>query len=103
MQARVSGLMTNAPFMLNVDCDMFVNNPKIVQHAMCILMDSTGEKEVAFVQCFQQFYDGIKDDPFGNQWVTAFEVFWSTSNKALILVYSSNKFTKTYHGLIMCL
>ncbi|XP_020238421.1 cellulose synthase-like protein H1 [Cajanus cajan] len=70
---RVSGLMTNAPFMLNVDCDMVVNNPKIVLHAMCILMDSKCGKEVAFVQCFQQFYDGIKDDPFGNQWVTAFE------------------------------
>ncbi|MED6182631.1 hypothetical protein PIB30_030370 [Stylosanthes scabra] len=70
---RVSGLMSNAPFMLNVDCDMVVNNPKIVQHAMCILMDSYKGKEVAYVQCFQQFYDGIKDDPFGNQWVSAFQ------------------------------
>ncbi|CAI8583785.1 unnamed protein product [Vicia faba] len=64
---RVSGLITNAPFMLNVDCDMFVNNPKIVQHAMCILLESKGEKEVAFVQCPQQFYATLKDDPFGNQ------------------------------------
>ncbi|CAI8592789.1 unnamed protein product [Vicia faba] len=70
---RVSGLMTNAPFMLNVDCDMVVSNPKIIQHAVCILMDSKKGKDVAFVQCFQQFYDGIKDDPFGNQWVAAFE------------------------------
>ncbi|KAK7272276.1 hypothetical protein RJT34_28773 [Clitoria ternatea] len=70
---RVSGLMTNAPFMLNVDCDMFVNNPKIVLHAMCILMDSKNGKDVAFVQCFQQFYDGIKDDPFGNQCVGTFQ------------------------------
>jgi hypothetical protein len=66
--------MTNAPFMLNVDCDMVVNNAKIIQHAMCILMDSKNGKDVAFVQCFQQFYDGIKDDPFGNQWVASFEV-----------------------------
>ncbi|KAG5114522.1 hypothetical protein JHK82_037791 [Glycine max] len=70
---RVSGLMTNAPFILNVDCDMFVNNPKIVLHALCILMDSQRGKEVAFVQCFQQFYDGIKDDPFGNQWMITFK------------------------------
>ncbi|KAI9094267.1 hypothetical protein K1719_026849 [Acacia pycnantha] len=70
---RVSGLMSNAPYMLNVDCDMMVNNPKIVQHAMCIFMDPKGHKEVAFVQCFQQFFDGLKDDPFGNQWVAAFE------------------------------
>ncbi|KAI9107611.1 hypothetical protein K1719_021274 [Acacia pycnantha] len=68
---RVSGLMSNAPYMLNVDCDMMVNNPKIVEHAMCIFLDPKGYKEVAFVQCFQQFYDGLKDDPFGNQLVAA--------------------------------
>jgi len=59
--------MTNAPFILNVDCDMHVNNPEIVLHALCILLDSKGEKEVAFVQCPQQFYDGLKNDPFGSQ------------------------------------
>ncbi|XP_028797092.1 cellulose synthase-like protein H1 [Neltuma alba] len=69
---RVSGLMSNAPFMLNLDCDMMVTNPKIVQHAMCILLDPKAHKEVAFVQCFQQFHDGLKDDPFGNQFVAAF-------------------------------
>ncbi|KAK7375200.1 hypothetical protein VNO78_35893 [Psophocarpus tetragonolobus] len=66
---RVSALMTNAPYILNVDCDMHVNNPKIVQHALCILMDSKGEKEVAFVQCPQRFYDTVKDDAYGNQLV----------------------------------
>ncbi|KAL1298882.1 cellulose synthase-like protein B4 isoform X1 [Arachis hypogaea] len=69
---RVSGLMTNAPYILNVDCDMHVNNPEIVQHALCVLMDPNSDKEVAFVQCPQQFYDGLKDDPFGNQLVTIF-------------------------------
>ncbi|KAK7312700.1 hypothetical protein VNO77_36772 [Canavalia gladiata] len=64
---RVSGLMTNAPFTLNVDCDMIVNNPKIVQHALCILLDSKGQKEVAFAQCPQRFHAALKDDPFGNQ------------------------------------
>ena len=66
--------MTNAPFTVNVDCDMFVNNPKVVLHAMCILLDSKGEKEVAFAQCPQQLYDGLKDDPFGNQLVILFKV-----------------------------
>ncbi|KAI4322518.1 hypothetical protein L6164_022204 [Bauhinia variegata] len=69
---RVSGLMTNAPFTLNVDCDMSVNNPKIVLHALCVLLDPKGEKEVAFVQCPQQFCNGLKDDPFGNQMVVLF-------------------------------
>ncbi|XP_027928940.1 cellulose synthase-like protein H1 [Vigna unguiculata] len=69
---RVSGVMTNAPFILNVDCDMYVHNPKIVLHALCILLDSKGEKEVGFAQCIQQFYDALKDDPFGNQLVATF-------------------------------
>ncbi|XP_045806914.1 cellulose synthase-like protein H1 [Trifolium pratense] len=66
---RISGLMTNAPFMLNLDCDMYVNNSKIVLHALCILLDSKGEKEVAFAQCPQRFYDAVKDDAYGNQLV----------------------------------
>ncbi|KAK7342084.1 hypothetical protein VNO80_25027 [Phaseolus coccineus] len=64
---RVSGLMTNAPFILTVDCDMIVNNPKVLLHALCILLDSKGEKEVAFAQFPQRFYATLKDDPFGNQ------------------------------------
>lgn len=69
VQTRVSALMTNAPYILNVDCDMYVNNPKIAQHALCIFLDSKGEKEVAFVQCPQRFYDTVKDDAYGNQLV----------------------------------
>uniref|UniRef100_A0A2N9J5C4 Glycosyltransferase 2-like domain-containing protein n=1 Tax=Fagus sylvatica TaxID=28930 RepID=A0A2N9J5C4_FAGSY len=46
---RVSGLMTNAPYMLNVDCDMFVNNPKVALHAMCLLLDPKSEKEIAIL------------------------------------------------------
>ncbi|KAJ7981275.1 Cellulose synthase [Quillaja saponaria] len=70
--ARVSGVMSNAPYMLNLDCDMFVNYPKIVLHGMCILLDPNTQKEVAFAQCPQYFYDGLKDDPFGNQFVVLF-------------------------------
>ncbi|XP_057955970.1 cellulose synthase-like protein B4 isoform X2 [Malania oleifera] len=58
---RVSGLMTNAPFMLNVDCDMYANNPQIVLHAMCFLLGSADEKESAFVQSPQIFYDGVSE------------------------------------------
>ncbi|XVF81628.1 hypothetical protein PTKIN_Ptkin15bG0170400 [Pterospermum kingtungense] len=66
---RVSGLMTNAPFLLNVDCDMFVNNPQVVRHAMCQLLGSKNERENAFVQFPQVFYGGSTDDPYGNQFV----------------------------------
>ncbi|WOH03204.1 hypothetical protein DCAR_0522600 [Daucus carota subsp. sativus] len=70
---RVSGLMTNAPFILNVDCDMHVNDPQVILRAMCIFFGVENEKDCAFVQFPQQFYDGLNDDPFGNQMVVLFK------------------------------
>nr|DAD23429.1 TPA_asm: hypothetical protein HUJ06_024892 [Nelumbo nucifera] len=70
---RVSGVMTNSPFILNVDCDMFVNNPQTILHAMCLLLGFEQEKESGFVQFPQIFYRSLKDDPFGNN---QFIVFW---------------------------
>ncbi|KAH9669523.1 cellulose synthase-like protein B4 [Citrus sinensis] len=58
---RVSGLMTNAPFMLNVDCDMYANNPELVLHAMCLFLGSNDERDWGFVQCPQYFYDRPTD------------------------------------------
>ncbi|XP_017979142.1 PREDICTED: Fanconi anemia group D2 protein isoform X5 [Theobroma cacao] len=75
LQTRVSGVMTNAPFMLNVDCDMFASNPKIILHAVCLLVGVDDEQECAFVQCPQIFYDALKDDPFGNRMTVPFTIF----------------------------
>nr|AAC25943.1 putative cellulose synthase [Arabidopsis thaliana] len=56
--ARVSGLMTNAPYILNVDCDMYANDADVVRQAMCILLqESLNMKHCAFVQFRQEFYD----------------------------------------------
>ncbi|XP_023512253.1 cellulose synthase-like protein H1 [Cucurbita pepo subsp. pepo] len=77
---RVSGLMTNAPYILNVDCDMFVNNPEILLHGMCLLRDAIIDKEYAFVQFPQNFYDGLKDDPYGNQFHVLMEFIMGGTN-----------------------
>ena len=61
--------MTNAPFILNVDCDMYANNSQIVFHAMCLLLGCKNGQDFAFAQSPQIFYDGLKDDPLGNQLV----------------------------------
>ena len=74
-QTRVSAVMTNAPIMLNVDCDMFANNPQVVLHAMCLLLGFDHEINSGFVQAPQQFYDGLKDDPFGNQLQVLYKVY----------------------------
>ncbi|KAF8396418.1 hypothetical protein HHK36_018037 [Tetracentron sinense] len=92
---RVSGVMTNAPFMLNVDCDMFANNPQIVLHAMCLLLTSDKEREYAFVQCPQLMYGGLKDDPFGNQLIVMQEV----CNLHVIIVLISTIFVTGVGGI----
>ncbi|KAJ4976417.1 hypothetical protein NE237_001523 [Protea cynaroides] len=81
VKTRVSGVMTNSPFILNVDCDMFANNPQVVLHAMCLLLGFEKETESGFVQFPQVFYGGLKDDPFGNQFTVSNEVG---------LIYGSN-------------
>ncbi|TVU50414.1 hypothetical protein EJB05_01785, partial [Eragrostis curvula] len=70
---RVSAVLTNAPIMLNVDCDMFANNPKVILHAMCLLLGFDDEVHSGFVQQPQKFYGGLKDDPFGNQLEVLFQ------------------------------
>ncbi|MQM23921.1 hypothetical protein Taro_056991, partial [Colocasia esculenta] len=51
---RVSGVMTNAPVMLNVDCDMFVNNPDVVLHAMCLLIGFDNVQMSGFVHLLRR-------------------------------------------------
>ena len=74
VQTRVSAVLTNAPIMLNVDCDMFANNPQVILHAMCLLLGFDNEVHSGFVQAPQIFYDALKDDPFGNQTEVMYKV-----------------------------
>ncbi|KAH9307451.1 hypothetical protein KI387_035362, partial [Taxus chinensis] len=67
VMARVSAVMTNAPFTLNLDSDMHVNDCRVIKHAMCFFLGSKSERECGFVQFPQVFHGGLKDDPFGNQ------------------------------------
>ncbi|CAF2288164.1 unnamed protein product [Brassica napus] len=60
---RVSGLMTNAPYMLNVDCDMYVNEADVVRLAMCVFLQKPmNPNHCAFVQFPQHFYDSNADE-----------------------------------------
>ncbi|KAK7823147.1 cellulose synthase-like protein b6 [Quercus suber] len=67
--------MKNAPYMLNMDCDKFANNPQIVLHAMCIMLGFEHESDC----CPQIFYDVPKDDPFGSQMLASLEVHEETN------------------------
>ena len=67
-------MVTNSPIMLNVDCDMFANNPQVALHAMCLLLGFDDDVHSGFVQAPQKFYGALNDDPFGNQMQVIFEV-----------------------------
>lgn len=74
MQVRVSAVLTNAPFMLNLDCDHYINNSKAIREAMCFMMDPQVGRKVCYVQ-FPQRFDGIdRNDRYANRNTVFFDV-----------------------------
>lgn len=74
IQVRVSAVLTNAPYILNLDCDHYVNNSKAVREAMCFLMDPEVGRDVCYVQ-FPQRFDGIdRSDRYANRNTVFFDV-----------------------------
>ncbi|XP_026418261.1 cellulose synthase A catalytic subunit 3 [UDP-forming]-like [Papaver somniferum] len=71
---RVSAVLTNGPYMLNLDCDHYINNSKALREAMCFLMDPNLGKSVCYVQ-FPQRFDGIdKNDRYANRNTVFFDI-----------------------------
>lgn len=71
---RVSAVLTNAPFILNLDCDHYLNNSKAVREAMCFLMDPQLGKKLCYVQ-FPQRFDGIdRHDRYANRNTVFFDI-----------------------------
>ncbi|KAI4317153.1 hypothetical protein L6164_025051 [Bauhinia variegata] len=71
---RVSAVISNAPYLLNVDCDHYINNSKALREAMCFMMDPQYGKKVCYVQ-FPQRFDGIdRHDRYSNRNVVFFDI-----------------------------
>lgn len=71
---RVSAVLSNAPYILNVDCDHYINNSKALREAMCFMMDPTSGKKVCYVQ-FPQRFDGIDcHDRYSNRNIVFFNI-----------------------------
>lgn len=63
---RASAVMSNGPFILDLDCDQYVYNSQALHEAMCFMMDKHGEN-VAFIQ-FLQWSDGVSiSDRYSNR------------------------------------
>lgn len=71
---RVSAVLTNAPYLLNLDCDHYINNSKALREAMCFMMDPLVGIRVCYVQ-FPQRFDGIdKNDRYANRNTVFFDI-----------------------------
>ena len=83
IKIRVSAVISNAPYLLNVDCDHYINNSKALREAMCFMMDPTSGKKICYVQ-FPQRFDGIdRHDRYSNRNV----VFFDVSRNSFLFIY----------------
>ncbi|CAN0926996.1 Cellulose synthase-like protein D4 [Linum grandiflorum] len=75
---RSSAILSNSPFILNLDCDHYIYNCKAVREGMCFMMDRGGES-ICFIQ-FPQRFEGI--DP-SDRYANKNTVFFDGNMRAL--------------------
>ncbi|XP_044476558.1 cellulose synthase-like protein G2 [Mangifera indica] len=71
---RVSAVMTNAPVVLTLDCDMYSNDPKTPLRVLCYVCDSATRSDLAFVQFPQRFRGLNKNDIYASEIKRLFEI-----------------------------
>uniref|UniRef100_A0A2N9H8J3 Glycosyltransferase 2-like domain-containing protein n=1 Tax=Fagus sylvatica TaxID=28930 RepID=A0A2N9H8J3_FAGSY len=59
---RVSAVMTNAPMILTLDCDMYSNDPQTPLRVLCYLLDPKIRSKLGFIQFPQQYHGLNKND-----------------------------------------
>ena len=107
IQVRVSAVLTNGSYLLNVDCDHYINNRKALREGMCFLMDPNVGPSVCYVQ-FPQRFDGIdRNDRYSNHYTVFFYVsitllhfiyyqiliFYGIAGSVTFMTFCSNKST----------
>ncbi|KAL5712207.1 hypothetical protein ACHQM5_014399 [Ranunculus cassubicifolius] len=73
---RVSGIISNAPYILFLDCDMYCNDPTTARQAMCFHMDPKISPSLAFVQFPHLFHNVNKNDIYNDLPNIAFKLQW---------------------------
>ncbi|XP_065862702.1 cellulose synthase-like protein E1 [Euphorbia lathyris] len=63
---RVSSKISNGQVILNLDCDMYLNNSQSLRDALCFFMDEKQNHDIAFVQFPQCFANITKNDLYGS-------------------------------------
>ncbi|CAM8937870.1 unnamed protein product [Rhodiola kirilowii] len=75
---RASAVLSNGPFILNLDCDHYINNCRAIREGMCFMMDRGGE-DICYIQ-FPQRFEGI--DP-SDRYANHNTVFFDGNMRAL--------------------
>ncbi|KAK9151160.1 hypothetical protein Syun_009469 [Stephania yunnanensis] len=75
---RASAILSNGPFILNLDCDHYIYNCKAIKEGMCFMMDRGGEN-ICYIQ-FPQRFEGI--DP-SDRYANNNTVFFDGNMRAL--------------------
>lgn len=75
---RASAILSNGPFILNLDCDHYINFRKAIREGMCFMMDRGGE-DICYIQ-FPQRFEGI--DP-SDRYANHNTVFFDGNMRAL--------------------
>ncbi|KAK0606789.1 hypothetical protein LWI29_004421 [Acer saccharum] len=73
---RVSGLMSNSPYILVLDCDMYCNDPTSAKQAMCFHLDPNISPSLAFVLFPQRFRNISNNDIYDSMIRSVFWVTW---------------------------
>ncbi|OMO88326.1 Cellulose synthase [Corchorus olitorius] len=75
---RASAVLSNGPFILNLDCDHYIYNSLAIKEGMCFMMDRGGDR-ICYIQ-FPQRFEGI--DP-SDRYANHNTVFFDGSMRAL--------------------
>ncbi|KAK9269765.1 hypothetical protein L1049_001543 [Liquidambar formosana] len=97
---RVSSEISNGAIILNVDCDMYSNNPDAIQEALCFFMDEERGHEISYVQFPQNFCNITENDVYSNATVVFNKVIVHKHDLRLCFFVFKN--TKLFMGTDIC-
>ena len=81
VQIRVSSNISNGQIILNVDCDIYLNNLQQLD-AMCFFWDEEKGHEIAFLRFPRIFENITKNDIYGNSLIAGSEVIFIAYSQA---------------------
>ncbi|CAA2995737.1 cellulose synthase E6 [Olea europaea subsp. europaea] len=71
---RVSSEISNAPIILNVDCDMYSNDRDAIRNALCFFMDEKQGQQISYVQYPQSYENITNNDLYSNAGLVSFKI-----------------------------